>query len=70
MVSSLRRNLRGSALFANLSLLVIMVICLIPFIWAVSSSLKGRDELFQTMPSLFPNTRPWATTSGSSPGGT
>ena len=54
MISSMRRNLQGSALFANLSLLVIVVICLVPFIWAVSSSLKGRDELFQTMPSLFP----------------
>ncbi|MEZ4735016.1 MAG: carbohydrate ABC transporter permease [Caldilineaceae bacterium] len=54
MVSTLRRNLRWSNLLVNLSLLVIVVICLLPFLWTVSSSLKGRDELFQTLPSLFP----------------
>jgi ABC-type glycerol-3-phosphate transport system permease component len=38
----------------NLSLIFIVIICLVPFVWSVSSSLKGREELFQTMPSLLP----------------
>lgn len=54
MVNSLKRNLRLSNLLVNLSLLLIVAICLLPFLWSVSSSLKGREELFQTMPSLFP----------------
>lgn len=50
----IRRHLQPRTLVVNLSLLVIVVICLLPFVWSVSSSLKGRDELFQTLPSLFP----------------
>jgi ABC-type glycerol-3-phosphate transport system permease component len=42
------------ALLVNLSLIIIIAICLLPFVWSVSSSLKGREELFQTMPSLLP----------------
>jgi putative chitobiose transport system permease protein len=54
MVQTLKRMLRPNALLVNLSLLFIVIICLLPFLWSVSSSLKGRDELFQTLPSLFP----------------
>lgn len=54
MARWIRRNLRLETLLVNLSLIFIVVICLVPFIWAVSSSLKGRDELFQALPSLFP----------------
>jgi ABC-type glycerol-3-phosphate transport system permease component len=51
---TVRRNLQLSTLAVNLSLLLIVTICLVPFVWSVSSSLKGREELFQTMPSLLP----------------
>jgi ABC-type glycerol-3-phosphate transport system permease component len=51
---TLQRNFRLSTFLVNLSLFVIVIICLVPFIWSVSSSLKGREELFQTMPSLLP----------------
>lgn len=54
MLRSLKRNLRLDALLVNLSLLFIVLICLLPFLWSVSSSLKGREELFQTLPTLFP----------------
>jgi ABC-type glycerol-3-phosphate transport system permease component len=54
MIKSIQRNLRLEQLLVNLALLLIVAICLLPFLWSVSSSLKGRDELFQTLPSLFP----------------
>jgi ABC-type glycerol-3-phosphate transport system permease component len=54
MVASLKRNFRKDNLLVNLSLLFIVAMCLLPFVWSVSSSLKGREELFQTMPSLLP----------------
>lgn len=54
MVSAIKRTLGRDKLLVNLSLLFIVAICLLPFVWSVSSSLKGRDELFQTMPSLLP----------------
>lgn len=54
MLGSIRKNLHPSNLLVNLSLLVIVAFCLLPFLWSVSSSLKGRDELFQTLPSLLP----------------
>jgi ABC-type glycerol-3-phosphate transport system permease component len=54
MVATIKRNLRFDNLLVNLSLFFIVVICLLPFLWSVSSSLKGRDELFQTLPSLLP----------------
>lgn len=54
MVATFKRKFRLDNLLVNLSLLFIVVICLLPFLWSVSSSLKGRDELFQTLPSLLP----------------
>jgi ABC-type glycerol-3-phosphate transport system permease component len=54
MVRWLRRNLQLNRLLVNGALLLIVAFCLLPFLWSVSSSLKGRDELFQTLPSLFP----------------
>lgn len=53
-VQRLRRYLQADILLVNLSLVIIVLICLLPFLWSVSSSLKGRDELFQELPSLFP----------------
>jgi ABC-type glycerol-3-phosphate transport system permease component len=51
---TIRKNLHFDALAVNFSLILIVIICLVPFVWSVSSSLKGREELFQTMPSLLP----------------
>jgi ABC-type glycerol-3-phosphate transport system permease component len=46
--------MQPGTLFVNLSLIFISLICLLPFVWSVSSSLKGRDELFETVPTLLP----------------
>ena len=54
MIRILRRNLQLNNLLINLSLLLIVIFCLLPFVWSISSSFKGRNELFQTLPSLFP----------------
>lgn len=53
-MATIKRNFRLDNLLVNLSLFLIVIICLVPFLWSVSSSLKGRDELFQTLPSLLP----------------
>jgi len=50
----MRRNLRPGAIAINIALLVMVVICLLPVIWSISSSLKDRYELYQTVPTLFP----------------
>jgi ABC-type glycerol-3-phosphate transport system permease component len=49
-----RRNLRADQLIANVLLLSVALICLLPIVWAVSSSLKGAPELYQAVPSLLP----------------
>jgi ABC-type glycerol-3-phosphate transport system permease component len=54
MTSVIKRNFRLDNILVNLALLFIVAICLLPFLWSVSSSLKGREELFETMPSLLP----------------
>lgn len=54
MLRRLKRSFRSDDLVVNVSLLLITLVCLLPFVWSVSSSLKGRDELFQTVPSLLP----------------
>jgi len=53
-VRKLRKALQPTNLFANISLILICAMCLLPIIWTASSSLKERDELFQTYPSLLP----------------
>ncbi|HEX5414599.1 MAG TPA: carbohydrate ABC transporter permease [Chloroflexota bacterium] len=50
----IRRQLRPEQIAANALLLVIVLICLLPIVWAVSSSLKGSKELYQAVPSLLP----------------
>ncbi len=55
MVRSIKKHLQISSILVNFSLLLIVAMCLLPFLWSVSSSLKGRDELFQTLPSLLPH---------------
>ena len=51
---AIRRNLQPGTLFINFSLIVMCAICLLPMIWAVSSSLKDRHELYMTTPTLIP----------------
>jgi len=48
------KQIRLDRLLPNLVLTVIVLICLLPVVWAVSSSLKGAKELYQTVPSLLP----------------
>jgi multiple sugar transport system permease protein len=49
-----RRQLRPDHLVANVLLALIALVCLLPIVWAVSSSLKGAKELYQAVPSLLP----------------
>lgn len=48
------KQLRLDRLLPNLVLTVIVLVCLLPVVWAVSSSLKGAKELYQAVPSLLP----------------
>jgi ABC-type glycerol-3-phosphate transport system permease component len=54
VIGKLRKNLQPGNLFVNVALILISLMCLLPFIWSVSSSLKSRDELYQVHPTLFP----------------
>ncbi len=54
MPKSLKRNLQPSNLVVNLSLILICAICLLPVVWAISASLKDRNELYLATPTLFP----------------
>ena len=49
-----KKTFQPGNILVNVSLILISMICLLPFVWSVSSSLKGRDELFQLHPSLLP----------------
>jgi multiple sugar transport system permease protein len=51
---TVRRNLRPGAVAINVALLVMCAVCLLPVIWSISSSLKDRFELYQTVPTLIP----------------
>jgi ABC-type glycerol-3-phosphate transport system permease component len=48
------RWLRPTQVVGNLLLLALSFVVLVPLIWAISSSLKGPDELYQAIPSLIP----------------
>lgn len=48
------RNLRPRSMLVSISLIVICAVCLLPVVWTISSSLKGRDELYMATPSLIP----------------
>jgi ABC-type glycerol-3-phosphate transport system permease component len=52
--SALRRTLRPRSLPVYFALLCISAACLLPVVWAVSSSLKTREELYTATPSLLP----------------
>jgi len=49
-----RRQLRPGQIVTNVLLILIVLVCLLPIVWAVSSSLKGAKELYQAVPSLLP----------------
>jgi ABC-type glycerol-3-phosphate transport system permease component len=50
----LKHALQPSNLIVNLALILIAAICLLPMIWAVSASLKDRNELYMATPTLLP----------------
>ncbi len=52
--STLKKSLQPSNLLVNLALITIAAICLLPIIWAVSASLKDRNELYMATPTLLP----------------
>jgi len=54
LARTVKRNLRLGPLFINVSLIFICAICLLPVIWTISSSFKGRTELYMTVPTLLP----------------
>jgi len=49
----LRVNWRSLPVY--FALFLICAVCLIPVVWAVSSSLKTREELYTATPSLIPH---------------
>lgn len=51
---TIKRNLRPANVIINLSLILICIICLVPVLWTISSSLKNREELYMTTPTLIP----------------
>src|SRR5215207_8748574 len=50
----LKKNLQPSTLLINFALIVLAAICLLPIVWALSASLKDRNELYMATPSLLP----------------
>lgn len=53
VIASRRRADRG-ALVIHAIIWAVLAFFLVPIIWSVSASLKGRGELFATYPTLFP----------------
>src|SRR5262245_32640626 len=45
---------RRGALLQRLAVWALMLLFLLPIVWAVSASLKTRVELYQALPSLLP----------------
>ncbi len=46
--------LRPRQLGTNVILVLVSIAVLLPLVWAISSSLKGPDELYKAVPSLIP----------------
>ncbi len=42
-----------SQMLVNLSLIIVVFVCLFPVYWSLISSLKGRDEIYESEPSLW-----------------
>jgi multiple sugar transport system permease protein len=51
---ALRRNTRSGVLLTNIALIIVCLVCLLPVVWSISSSLKNRTELYMETPSLIP----------------
>jgi ABC-type glycerol-3-phosphate transport system permease component len=51
---TVKRNLQLGPLLTNIFLILLCAICLLPVVWVISSSLKGREELYMATPSLLP----------------
>ena len=51
---NLRKTLQPTNLLVNLALILIAAICLLPIVWAISASLKDRNELYLATPTLLP----------------
>jgi ABC-type glycerol-3-phosphate transport system permease component len=54
MIRSLRRWLRPEQVVVTVALILMCVLCLLPVVWVLSSSLKGREELYMATPTLLP----------------
>lgn len=53
MISRVKRFVAPGQLLVNLALIIMVVVCLFPVYWTLISSLKGRDELYESSPSLW-----------------
>jgi ABC-type glycerol-3-phosphate transport system permease component len=49
-----KRQLRPSNIGINVALIVMCLVCLLPVVWSISSSLKNREELYMETPTLIP----------------
>ena len=49
------RRVRANTILVHGVLWVALAFFVVPIVWSVSASLKGRDELFATYPTLFPH---------------
>lgn len=54
MSRNLKKGLQPTNLLVNLALILIAAICLLPIVWAISASLKDRNELYLATPTLLP----------------
>ena len=52
--SAVRHAVRPGSLLVYISLFAICLICLVPVVWTISSSLKTREELYTATPTLIP----------------
>ena len=50
----IRRFFRARELVLFVGLAMMTLICILPVVWAVSSSFKGKDELYRAVPTLLP----------------
>ena len=53
MYARVKRMIRPGQWLINLALLAVVLVCLFPVYWTLISSLKGRDEIYESNPSLW-----------------
>jgi len=51
---TLKKQFRPSAVGINIALIIMCLVCLLPVVWSISSSLKNREELYMETPTLIP----------------